>query len=317
MNLGGHHRGSPPGGYYSPYQNPKLDDGPEGEYLPDRLTDEAIRFMQSKSEQPFLLYLSYYTVHTPIQASKRHLSEWEERAREVPAQKANVRPEGKGSTKLQQNRADYASMVAAMDENVGRLLDALEKQGLADNTLVIFTSDNGGLSTLPRIPMRQAPTSNEPLRAGKGWCYEGGIRVPLIIRAGKTNAVSKRTDPVISMDLLPSILASLNMPLPDSVQLDGQNILNGPVEARPLYWHFPHYHGSAWKPGSAMRLGPWKYIRFLTTGKEELYQVSLDPSERNNLAAQKEALLIQMRQMMDQWYQETQAKMPQPIPNDD
>ena len=173
INRGGHHRGSPPGGYYVPYKNPALEDGSQGEYLPDRLTDESIRFLADHRDEPFLLFLWFYTVHTPIQASKRHIAHFEEKAAalaeaELPAYVV----EGDGLTKTRQDDAAYASMVFALDENVGRLLDSLEDLGLAENTVVIFTSDNGGLSTLP--PQRRSPTSNLPLRAGKGWCYEGG-----------------------------------------------------------------------------------------------------------------------------------------------
>ncbi|MEM6346648.1 MAG: sulfatase [Bacteroidota bacterium] len=309
INLGGHHRGSPPGGYYSPYKNPKLSDGPAGEYLPDRLTDEAINFLEQTGEVPFLLYLSYYTVHTPIQASKRHIGEWEAAQDSLEMMEPSVRPEGKGETKLQQNRADYASMIAALDENVGRILHSLEAQGLAENTLLIFTSDNGGLSTL--APNRNAPTSNEPLRAGKGWCYEGGIRVPLIIRAGTQQSIPKRNDtPTISMDLLPTIMSALDFDLPSNLLIDGINVL-GPARAeRPLFWHFPHYHGSMWEPGSAMRQGKWKYIRFLTEDREELFDLSSDPEEKNNLVADQPEQLAQMRRSMAAWHQETQAQLP-------
>jgi arylsulfatase A-like enzyme len=179
-NKGGHHRGSPPGGYYSPYQNPRLTDGPEGEYLPDRLTDETLRFIEANRGNPFFAYLSFYTVHTPIQAARRHLKHYEEKATQLPSLREAELREHDGWTKVRQDNAAYASMVAAMDENVGRLLDRLDELGLTDQTVVVFTSDNGGLSTLPR---RGAPTSNLPLRAGKGWCYEGGIRVPFMIRA--------------------------------------------------------------------------------------------------------------------------------------
>ncbi|MEL7530222.1 MAG: sulfatase [Bacteroidota bacterium] len=309
INLGGHHRGSPPAGYYSPYHNPKLSDGPEGEYLPDRLTQEAISFLEQTGEKPFLLYLSYYTVHTPIQASKRHIDEWEAALDTLPLREPSVRPEGKGESRLQQSRADYASMIAALDENLGKLLQALKAQGLDKNTLVIFTSDNGGLSTL--APQRNAPTSNEPLRAGKGWCYEGGIRVPLIIRPGTLETQAKVIDePVISMDLLPTIMNALDFELPSARKIDGVDILRAASAERSLFWHFPHYHGSMWEPGSAMRQGKWKYIRFLTEEREELFDLSTDPEEKNNLSAAHPEQLQQMRRSMDTWYQETQVQLP-------
>jgi len=181
INKGGHDRGSPPDGYYVPYNNPKLEDGPDGEYLPDRLTDECIQFLKTPHKAPFLAFLAYYTVHTPIQASKRHIGDCEERAAALESVGPDRREEREAHTRIRQENPEYASMVEALDENIGRLLDALEESGQRENTCIVFTSDNGGLSTLPAGRKNLAPTSNEPLRAGKGWCYEGGIRVPLLI----------------------------------------------------------------------------------------------------------------------------------------
>ena len=166
INKGGHHKGSPPGGYYSPYNNPKLTDGEEGEYLTDRLTNESISFMESNKDNPFLLYLSFYTVHTPIEACKRYLEKFQAKQRLLQDSIAILEPEGSGQTLLNQYNPEYASMIYALDDNVGRLLDKLETLELMDDTLVIFTSDNGGLSTL--MNNRTAPTSVRPLRAGKG-----------------------------------------------------------------------------------------------------------------------------------------------------
>ncbi len=181
INKGGHHIGQPPGGYYSPYKNPMLSDGPEGEYLTDRLTDESIKFMEENGENPFLLFLSFYTVHTPIQANKDHIGYFQSKKDKLPGGgEPLLEVEHDGSTLTNQANAEYASMVYSMDENVGRLVTYLEQSRLSENTYIIFTSDNGGLSTLPSG--RVAPTSVKPLRAGKGWCYEGGIRVPLIIK---------------------------------------------------------------------------------------------------------------------------------------
>nr|MBX2815529.1 sulfatase [Saprospiraceae bacterium] len=217
INLGGHHKGSPPGGYYSPYSNPALTDGPEGEYLPKRLTDESIAFLDDQGDDPFLLYLSFYTVHTPIQASRDHVEAAEARARArgidtLPA----IEEEGGGRTVIHQYNTDYASMVDAMDDNIGRLLAHVESLGLDDNTMVVFTSDNGGLSTLLRS-WGAAPTSVRPLRGGKGWCYEGGIRVPLIIKPPAKIRVPTTCDvPVISHDFFPTILDYLGESIPDN-----------------------------------------------------------------------------------------------------
>ena len=204
INKGGHHLGSPPGGYYSPYRNPKLKDGPTGEHLTDRLTDESLKFIDQNYQSPFLLFLSYYTVHTPIQPHNDYLPKFLEKRKTSIDTLAIKQKEGGGYTVQNQYNAQYASMVYALDQNVGRVIDQLEAQNLLDNTLIIFTSDNGGLTTLEK-EHRTAPTSVLPLRAGKGWVYEGGIRVPLIIKP-PNNSSAKRIDvPAVSMDFYPTI----------------------------------------------------------------------------------------------------------------
>lgn len=312
-NYGGHEKGSPPGGYYSPYNNPKLDDGPEGEYLTDRLTRESLRFIEDHQDNPFFLFLSFYTVHTPIQASRKHLSKFEAKA----AMKVDYDPdhirEDEGYTKLYQDNPAYASMVYAMDENVGRVLDKLEELDLTDNTIVVFTSDNGGLSTLFR---ENAPTANMPLRAGKGWCYEGGIRVPLMIRAPGIRTTGIEFDePVISMDFYPTLLELTGMdPMPEQ-HVDGISLLPLLVGERKLtrdmlYWHFPHYHGSAWTPGSAIRMGDWKLVEFYDREKIELYDMENDWEEKNNLADEMPRKARKLRKKLQKALKKVDAQMP-------
>ena len=316
-NYGGFSKGSPPGGYYSPYKNPRLTDGPEGEYLTDRLTDEAIEFMHRNRESPFLLYLAFYTVHTPIQGC----AEWDDH---YAAKRENLpyldpdatREEGPAKTRLHQTNAKYAAMVRSMDGNVGRLLKELESLGLDDETVVVFTSDNGGLSTQGG---RIAPTSVLPLRAGKGWCYEGGIRVPLIIRAPgrvKPGTVSKQT--AISMDILPTVLDLAGLPQQPQRHLDGISLGKaiadpGNIQPRTLIWHFPHYHASRWTPGTAMRKGDWKIIHRYESQSLELYNLADDPGEQNDLAMEHPALLEQLRTELDNWHQSMGSGIPQPI----
>jgi arylsulfatase A-like enzyme len=288
INIGGHHRGSPPGGYYTPYNNPKLIDGPEGEYLTDRLTTESIRFIEENKANPFFVYLSYYTVHTPIQANKTYVEHYQQKLLKLGDPVVDREAEHDAFTTLQQLNADYASMVQALDINVGRLLETLDEQGLSDNTIVIFTSDNGGLTTLTNKNWI-APTSVRPLRAGKGWCYEGGIRVPLLIKAPGINNASRSEEAVISMDLYPSILEIAGLPpLPEQHQ-DGISLLplmegEQNLERDVLFWHYPHYHSSGWTPGAAIRSGKWKLIEFYESGNIELYDLETDPGERINLA---------------------------------
>ena len=314
INIGGHHRGSPPGGYYSPYNNPKLEDGPEGEYLPDRLTDEGIRYIKQGNTNPFFLFLSFYTVHTPIQASVRHIEKYQMKRAGMGIDEVPHKTEGEGWTKLIQEDAAYASMVAAMDENVGRLLSVLEENGLDRNTWIIFTSDNGGLSTLGR---KNAPTSNGPLRAGKGWCYEGGVRIPLVISGPGISKPGKTTDyPVVSMDLFTTILTLAGI---EHMPGDGENLFPVLAEGKlpdrdELFWHFPHYHGSTWKPGSALRKGDWKIVVHYEDHRTELFNLADDPGETTDLSSRWPEKMNELKEILDRKLAESGAKFPEPNP---
>jgi arylsulfatase A-like enzyme len=321
INIGGWGAGQPriipnvSNGYYSPYGNPRLTDGPEGEYLTDRLTDESIRFIKENRDNPFLLYLSYYTVHTPIQPANRHIEKYTVKREKLNINEIPHEMEGEGWTKLIQEDAGFASMVAAMDENVGRILETLETQDLNKNTWVVFTSDNGGLSTLLR---KNAPTSNTPLRAGKGWCYEGGIRVPLIVSGPDVKNPGRSEDfPVISMDFFTTILSLAKV---EHNTNDGKNLLPILTEQKPidrdlLFWHYPHYHGSAWKPGSAVRRGDWKLIFYYENNLTELFNLVDDPGERVDLSVRFPEKTVELKKLLDSLLTETNARFPQPNPN--
>lgn len=317
INIGGHDKGSPPGGYYSPYKNPKLSDGPEGEYLTYRLTDESIKFIKENQKDPFFLYLAFYTVHTPIQASKKHIEEYEAKRERLGINEVPHEKEGEGWTKLVQENAAFASMVASMDENVGRVLHTLKEQGLDKNTWVIFTSDNGGLSTLTR---KNAPTNNGPLRAGKGWCYEGGIRVPLII-AGPNILDPGRIEnqTAISMDYFTTIL---NLAGIEHENNDGENLLpilteGKQIDRDELFWHYPHYHGSAWKPGSALRKGDWKLVVHYENNRTELFNLANDPGETINIAEDNLEKVAELKKILDEKLVDSNAKFPEVNPDYD
>jgi arylsulfatase A-like enzyme len=313
INMGGHHMGQPPGGYYSPYNNPKLPDGPEGEYLTDRLTDESLQFLQSIKEEPFFLYLAFYTVHTPIQACEKHIDHFREKLNQLgPDNKPVLVNEHTGSTTINQVNAPYASMVHSMDENVGRILEYLDENGLSENTYIIFTSDNGGLSTVWRD--RSAPTSVRPLRAGKGWCYEGGIRVPLII-AGPGISSGSSNIPVISTDFYPTILDMAGFPLIPQQHVDGQSLFpliteNTAPEREAIFWHFPHYHSSQWTPGAAIRKGDWKLIEFYHYGKTELYNLAEDIGETTDLSSQFPEITAELKDLLRKMQEETGTLFP-------
>tara|TARA_B100001996_G_scaffold46126_2_gene33244 strand:- start:2134 stop:3543 length:1410 start_codon:yes stop_codon:yes gene_type:complete len=285
INVGGFEKGSPMGGYYSPYKNPKLSDGPEGEYLTDRLTSESISFIENHDKsQPFVLFLSFYNVHTPIQPNLKHVNYFKEKLDSMDDNKVRVRQEGKAISLLNQVNHKYASMVYAMDENVGRLINSLKENNLYDDALIIFTSDNGGLSTLGRV----APTSVFPLRAGKGWLYEGGIRIPQLIKTPGNSKNVKIEDVTVSYDLFPTILDYAG--LKSEAELDGKSLMpllkgESKIDREDVYWHFPHYHGSLWKPGSAIRHGDWKLVQHFESNTVELYDLKNDIGEMEDLSS--------------------------------
>ena len=279
VNIGGFEKGSPMGGYYSPYKNPRLSDGPEGEYLTDRLTLETIELIRNRdTKKPFAAFLSFYNVHTPIQENKEFIDYYIEKLKSYENTSPETVKEGDAITLLNQRNAKYASMVHATDYNVGRIINFLKDNNLYENTLIVFTSDNGGLSTLRRV----APTSVFPLRAGKGWLYEGGIRIPQLIKLPKQINKEIISEPVVSYDLFPTIANVLN--LNHSVSdIDGVDLTNlfvkKDIERDFIFWHFPHYHGSLWKPGSALRNNDWKLVELHEENKVELYNLKDDLSE--------------------------------------
>ena len=326
LSRGSGHWGQPPAGYYAPFRLPGLSEAEQGEYLTDRLTAEAIAFMRESTrgptdERPFLAFLSFYTVHTPIHRAPRHYARFTEDA--PPRQQVEHISEGEALTKTHQDDPRYASMLAALDDNIGLLLDFLDNEGLADNTLVIFTSDNGGLSTL--LPGNNQfpnglPTSNLPLRAGKGWVYEGGIRVPLVIRVPRhpqTNwaRASSVSASVTSMDLYASVLAAAGI---EDVDGDGRSLLPDvlgtelprDINERSLLWHFPHYHASGSRPSTAIRQGPWKLVRFYESGRDELYNLLDDPGEAQDLAGSRPSRLTEMQGHLDAALRELNADLP-------
>ena len=316
FNIGGHHRGSPPGGYYAPWNNPTLEAKKKDEYLTERLTEESTRFLENRdSDKPFLLYLSYYNIHTPIQAYRKHIGHYQKKAEKFSGT-TPTEQEHSGQTRMRQDNPALASMVSAVDDSVGTLLAKLDELGLSDDTVVIFFSDNGGLSTKPKM----GPGSNSPLRAGKGWLYEGGIREPTIVRApGVTKPGSVSDQPVVSMDFFPTMLELAGLPLRPNLHMDGRSLLpeleGKKGKSRPLYWHYPHYHGSTWKPGACIRDGDWKLIKFYDQEKVELYNLKKDPSEKKDWAKKNSAKSKELENKLIAWQKKIKAKLPKPNPN--
>ena len=275
-NFGGCDYGQPPS-YFDPYQQPKhkhamirqgipfLPGRKKGQYLTDREGEEAVDLIRKWKAEPFFLHLAHYAVHTPIQAEEQST--------------ARYRQEGKTEA-----NAKYAAMVESIDRSTGRILETLDELGIAEQTVILFTSDNGGLDR------NGSPTDNAPLRSGKGYAYEGGVRVPFIVRWPRSVPAGTVSDtPVCSIDILPTFLSAGGIPLPSDLTIDGLDLVphlrSGGVESLPdrvLTWHFPHYRHDP-GPYSIIRRGDWKLIKFYD-GPRELYHLGDDLGEKRNLA---------------------------------
>ena len=318
VNKGGHKHGGPWGGkqYFSPYGNPTLSDGPEGEHLPDRLANETNSFIASKRDKPFLAFLSFYSLHTPLIGRPDLVKKYQQKAASIRGQEfgneEQIWPGAKSPRKYRilQKHAVYAAMVEAMDLAVGKVLDHLEELGLDENTIVCFTSDNGGLST-----SEGSPTSNLPFRGGKGWLYEGGIRENFLIRwPGVTKPGSVSNYPVMSIDFLPTLCAAAGVDLKHSVDgVDLSPILSGKEKSlcrKDLFWHYPHYSNQGGIPGGAIRSGDWKLIERYEDGKVHLYNLAKDPGERRDMATihSNAKRVKDMRKKLHSWYKEVDAK---------
>ena len=326
INIGGDSSGSPPT-YFYPYKrrNRALEmmpaGGEEGEYLTDRLTDESLKFLEANKGRPFLLYLSHYAVHTPIESKEELIEKYKDKAEKLPwidGQKfAPVY--GRYKTRRVQDHPAFAGMVQSVDESVGRVMAKLEEMGVADNTVVIFMSDNGGLSTVPR----EAPTSNLPLRAGKGWLYEGGIREPMIIKwPGVVKKGGVCSEPVTSTDFYPTMLEMAALRLRPKQHVDGVSLVpllkgRDKTDREAIYWHYPHYHGSGNRPSGAVRAGDYKLIEWYEDKSIELYNLKNDIGEQNDLTKKMPEKAAQLLSMLHGWRRQVNAKMPTSEPRKD
>ena len=301
INIGGTHRGQPPS-YFSPYGIETLTDGPKGEYLTDRERMEAVKFIQAHGREPFFVYLPHHTVHTPLQAKTEVTERYRKKARpDAP-----------------QHNPTYAAMIEGLDENVGLLMRALEETGVADRTVVILTGDNGGW--LP------STNTNLGMRAGKGSAYEGGVRVPLIVRwPGVVKPGSTCDIPVIGADLYPTVLEITGAKAEPKQVIDGASIVpllksagaSGNWRREALFWHYPHYHPGGATPYSAVRAGDWKLIEFQEDSRVEMYNLKNDPEEKKDLATEQSDRAAELRGKLDAWRKEVGAQMAIPNPGFD
>ncbi len=301
LNVAGTDQPQPRPGYFAPYNINTMEQGPNGEYITDRLGMEAVRFIRAHAERPFFLYLPHFAVHTPIQAKKPMIDRYQARIREG----------------MHHTNAAYAAMIDSLDQTVGRIRETLKELDIADRTIIIFTSDNGG-----RIPT----TSNTPLRAGKGSCYEGGVRVPLLIHwPGVTKPDSKCVTPVITMDLFPSVLEMTGVANNEEVNLDGVSLSpllkqSGALADRALYWHYPHYQHyqqEGARPYAAIRRDDHRLIEFFDDHRVELYNLRDDPGERSNVAISSPELAKSLQDELHAWLRAVDAQIPTPNPNYD
>lgn len=316
VSIGGTHWGAP-ATYWFPYRSPPLRDGEfrfvphlefgrPGEYLTDRLTDEAISVIDKAGDKPFFLYLAHHAIHTPLEAKPDDVRYFQ----------AKRRPG------LKHQHPVHAAMTKSLDESVGRILAHLSSRGLDQNTVVIFTSDNGGLIGVRDYQGEQIPvTDNTPLRSGKGSLYEGGIRVPLVVRwPGVTPAGVACDEPVVSMDLYETLRSALAPEVKEGQAVDGLDLAPvlkdpaGKLARSALYFHYPHYYETT-TPVSAVRSGDWKLLEYLEDGRAELFNLRDDESEQSDVSAGRPEVVAKLKGQLHDWRESVKAQMPTKNPN--
>lgn len=326
INIGGCFHGSPGTcGYFSPWDIDALKDAdvPDGTYLTDYLTDESLSLLRNRdTNRPFFLNLWYYSVHTPIEAKKEKIEKYKDKAKRMGLDSITALEDGdffpyefnrkkRIKRRVVQSDPVYAAMIESLDENIGRLLEELDCLDLASDTMIIFTSDNGGLAT-----SEGSPTSNLPLAEGKGWMYEGGVREPLLIRwPGKIPEKSTCCAPVVSMDFYPTVLEAAGLPLRTEQHQDGVSLMGlfegkESLDREALFWHYPHYGNQGGTPGASILMFPWKLIQFYEDERLELYNLESDPGENHNLVQEKPRRAKMMSEKLHVWQQEKGALIP-------
>lgn len=312
INKGGWDAGSPMGGYYAPWQNPNLPSGPRGQSLTLRLASETVSFIEQHKDKPFLAYLSFYAVHGPIQTTKPLWSKYREKASRQPPPAERFKIDRTLPVRLVQDNPVYAGLIEEMDTAVGQVLARLDELGLAERTIVCFTSDNGGVTSGDSFSSSQLP-----YRGGKGRQWEGGLRVPFYIKApGVTRPGSTCNTPVIGTDFYPTILQLAELPLRPKQHVDGISLVpllkGGKITSRPLFWHYPHYGNQGGEPSSIIREDDWKLIHYWEDNRNELYHLPDDIGEQHDLARQETARTALLWAELEAWLKATGAKIPQP-----
>lgn len=317
INKGGWDVGGPRGGYFSPWQNPNLESGPAGQSLPIRLGQETANFIEQHRDKPFLAYLSFYSVHGPIQTTPELWKKYRDKAADAGLAESRFEFDRRLAVRQVQDCPIYAGMIEAMDEAVGIVLDKLKETGLSEKTIVCFTSDNGGVSSGDAFS-----TSNLPLRGGKGRQWEGGIREPFYIHVpGVTKPGARSSVPVSGIDWYPTLLELAGVETPETQAIDGVSLvplLKGQsIAERPLYWHYPHYGNQGGEPSSIIMEDRWKLILYHEDGRAELYDLDEDPAEQTDVATKHPARVKQLRTRLEAWLRLTKARFPSKDPQFD
>jgi len=311
INKGGWDKGSPEGGYFSPFENSKLEDHHNGENLSMRLANETVSFMKENKESSFFAFLSFYAVHGPIQTNEEKWSKYRDKAVAQGVKEEGFAMESKLPLRRHQDNPVYGGLVESMDDAVGVVLNSLKELGLDKNTIVIFTSDNGGVASGDSFS-----TSNLPFRGGKGYQWEGGVREPYIIYVPWANSSGKTNDsPVTGADFFPTLLDYAHIDLLPEQHKDGVSLKpvvdNGvKLAERPLYWHYPHYGNQGGDPSSMIRLGDFKLIHYYEGNHDELYNLLEDPYEHRNISNASPEITKKLSKKLHDWLIEVNAKYP-------
>lgn len=312
INKGGWNYGNPRGGYFSPYKNANLSDGEPGENLSERLAWETATFIRESKGKPFFAFLSFYAVHGPIQSTRQYWKKYRNKALSNGLDSSGFEMERRLPIRTVQDNPIYAGLIQHMDDAVGIVLEELEKQGLDDNTIVVFTSDNGGVASGDAYA-----TTNSPLRGGKGYQWEGGVRVPYIIKV--PGIAPKKVDyPASGQDFYATLSTLSNIEIPTRQKIDGVDllpVLEGKEGAqRALVWHYPHYGNQGGDPASMLRRGDHKLIYYWETDHFELYDLSQDISEQNDISADNVALATRLKKELFESLDQVKYKRPRPNP---
>ncbi len=308
-NKGGWEVGSPKGGYFSPWENPNLENKKKGENLSMRLAKETSDFIEKNKDSTFFAYLSFYAVHGPIQTTEDKWNKYRDKAEKMGIEDHGYEMERVLPIRIVQDNPVYAGLIEQMDDAVGLVLDKLKELGLENNTIIVFTSDNGGVASGDAFS-----TTNLPLRGGKGYQWEGGIREPYFIKVPGLKNGASVDYPVTGADFYPTILDLADIPLKPEQHVDGVSLkplLEGQtMDGRPLFWHYPHYGNQGGEPASMVREGKWKLIHYYEDDWEELYDLEADPGEQTDVLSQNGDVAERLGDLLQSFLEKTNANMP-------